>query len=77
VAIHATKKKPIKDARVRAESDQELSKKLFRHLLESQILMLLPEMLHAAIGYAHTGEDVKRLTSTVEEFVKGYRVRDA
>ena len=71
-AIHTTAKKPIKDARSRAESDQELSMKLFRYLLENRILMFVPEMLHAAISYAHTDDDIKRLTSTVEKFVKGY-----
>ncbi len=45
--------------------------KLFRHLLENGILMLMPEMLHAAISYAHTDDDIRDLTSTVENFVKG------
>ena len=70
-AIHTAGKNPIKDARSYAECDHELSMKLFRHLLENGILMLMPEMLHAAISYAHTDDDIRDLTSTVEKFVKG------
>ena len=70
-AIHTAGKNPIKDARSYAECDHELSMKLFRHLLENGILMLIPEMLHAAISYAHTDDDIRDLTSTVEKFVKG------
>ena len=70
-AIHTAGKNPIKDARGYAECDHELSMKLFRHLLENGILMLIPEMLHAAISYAHTDDDIRDLTSTVEKFVKG------
>jgi len=70
-AIHTAGKNPIKDARSYAECDHELSMKLFRHLLENGILMLMPEMLHAAISYAHTDDDIRDLTSTVENFVKG------
>jgi glutamate-1-semialdehyde 2,1-aminomutase len=70
-AIHTAGKNPIKDAKSYAECDHDLSMKLFRHLLENGILMLLPEMLHAAISYAHTDDDIRDLTSTVEKFVKG------
>lgn len=70
-AIHTAGKNPIKDVKSYAECDHDLSMKLFRHLLENGILMLLPEMLHAAISYAHTDDDIRDLTSTVEKFVKG------
>lgn len=69
-AIHMTGKKPIRDARRRAESNQGLSVKLFRHLLENQILMFVPEVLHSAISYAHTDDDISQLISAVESFVK-------
>lgn len=71
IAIHTTGKKPIKDARCYADSDHSLSQKLFSHLLENEILMVVPEMLHGAISYAHTDADIKHLTSAVEQFVKG------
>ncbi len=74
-AIHTTTKKPIRDARSRAESDQEISMSLFTYLLENGILMLIPEMLHAAISYAHTDADIKHLASTVEKFVNGIRAK--
>ncbi len=70
-AIHLTRERPIRDAKSYANSDHELSKKLFSHLIESEILMIVPEMLHGAISYAHTDSDVKHLSSAVEEFVKG------
>ncbi len=70
-AIHTAEKKPIKDAKSYAECDRELSLKLFRYLLENGILMLIPEMLHAAISYAHTDDDIEQLASTIEQFVKG------
>ncbi len=71
IAIHATGNKPIKDARSYANSDHGLSQRLFTHLLENEILMVIPEMLHGAISYAHTDDDIRHLTSTVENFVKG------
>jgi len=71
IAIHTAGKTPIEDAKSFAKCDHELSMKLLRHLLENGILMLTPEMLHAAISYAHTDADIRDLTSTVEKFVKG------
>lgn len=70
-AIHLTRERPIRDAKNYANSDHELSKRLFSHLIENEILMIVPEMLHGAISYAHTDSDVKHLSSAVEEFVKG------
>jgi glutamate-1-semialdehyde 2,1-aminomutase len=69
-AIHATRKKPLMDAKWYIESNPNLSRKLFNRLLENGILMLLPDSLHASISYAHTEGDVQRLVSVVEQFVK-------
>jgi glutamate-1-semialdehyde 2,1-aminomutase len=69
-AIHMTAERPIRDVKSYAHSDHELSKSLFRHLIENEILMIVPETLHGAISYAHTDSDVTHLTSIVEEFVK-------
>jgi glutamate-1-semialdehyde 2,1-aminomutase len=69
-SIHTTAKKPIRDARSFAESDHEKSKEIFEYLLESGILMIVPEMLHAGISYAHTDADIDHLTSVMEQFVK-------
>ena len=70
-AIHMTGNKPIKDAKSYANSDHGVSRRLFNHLLDSEILMVMPEMLHGAISYAHSEDDIRHLTSTVEKFVKG------
>jgi glutamate-1-semialdehyde 2,1-aminomutase len=70
-AIHTTRKKPIKDAKSFADSDHELSQRLFSYLLENGIFMLTPEMLHGTISYAHTDADIRHLSSTMEQFVKG------
>ena len=69
-ALHTTGKRPILDARSYANCDHDLSRRLFRYMLENGILMVMPEMLHGAISYAHTEADMKDLTSTIEQFVK-------
>jgi glutamate-1-semialdehyde 2,1-aminomutase len=69
-SIHTTAKTPIKDARCYADSDHEKSRKLFSHLLDDGILMVVPDRLHAAVSYAHTDSDIENLTASVERFVK-------
>lgn len=32
--------------------------------------MLLPEILHGAVSYSHTDDDMERLVATVERYVK-------
>jgi len=71
IAIHTTERKPIKDRKSFAESDHEQSTRLFNHMLDNGILMVIPEMLHGAISYAHTESDIQHLTSTIEQYVKG------
>jgi glutamate-1-semialdehyde 2,1-aminomutase len=68
--IHTITKTPIEDARVCQESDGEKSGKLFSHMLGDGIMMLVPQMLHGAISYAHTDSDIDNLTASVERFVK-------
>ena len=69
--IQTTSKAPIRDARINAETDRDMSRRLFGHLLKDGIAMLVPERLHAAVSYAHTESDIQDLTSSVERFVKG------
>ncbi len=69
-AIHTTDKKPLKDANCLMMADLELSRKMFSHLLENGILMLLPDTLHAAISYSHSESDIEQLVSTIERYVK-------
>jgi glutamate-1-semialdehyde 2,1-aminomutase len=69
-AIHMTGKRPVKDVQAFATSDHAISVRLFRHMLENGIMMLVPEQLHAAISYAHTEADISQLTTIVESFVK-------
>ncbi|HUK27716.1 MAG TPA: aspartate aminotransferase family protein [Candidatus Acidoferrales bacterium] len=68
--IHTTSKKPIRDVRSFAYSDHEESKRIFGFFLENGILMVVPEMLHGSISYAHTDADVDHLAETIEKFVK-------
>jgi glutamate-1-semialdehyde aminotransferase len=70
LSIHTTVKKPVRDAKSYAESDHEKSREIFEYLLETGILMIVPEMLHGAISYAHTDTHIDHLTSTIEQFVK-------
>ena len=51
-------------------ADLELSRKMFSHLLENGILMLLPDTLHGAISYSHSESDIEQLVSTIERYVK-------
>jgi glutamate-1-semialdehyde 2,1-aminomutase len=69
--VHIASRAPIKDARILAETDADKSRKLFGHLLDDSVLMLVPERLHSAISYAHTETDIEYLTASVERFVKG------
>lgn len=69
-AIHMTGKRPVKDVQAFGTSDHSLSERLFRHMLENGIVMLIPELLHGAISYAHTEADISQLTNVVESFVK-------
>ena len=69
--IHTTTKTPIKDATCFANSDHEESKKLFSHMLDDGIIMLVPERLHGGVSYAHTESDIENLAGSVERFVKG------
>jgi glutamate-1-semialdehyde 2,1-aminomutase len=51
----------------------EASHGLFRWLLENGILMLSPDMLHGAISYAHTDDDIEFLVSTIEKYVNEHK----
>jgi glutamate-1-semialdehyde 2,1-aminomutase len=73
LAIHTTLKKPLKDANCYAVANHNLSRKIFSKLLENGIFMLRPDILHGALSYAHTDDDIERLVSTIEQFVKQAR----
>ena len=49
--------------------DHAQYKKMFNFLLENGIVILLPEIMHGGISYAHTEKDIKHLTSTLREYV--------
>ena len=72
-SIHLTNKKPIRDASSLTLSDHIQSRKVFHYLLENGILILQPDMLHGAISYAHTEDDISHLTSTLERYVKNHK----
>jgi glutamate-1-semialdehyde 2,1-aminomutase len=69
-AIHFVGKEQIRDLKSVTVSDPRLSKRLFKHFLESGILMIVPEMLHGGISYAHSDADIRDLTNTIAQFVK-------
>jgi glutamate-1-semialdehyde 2,1-aminomutase len=69
-AIHFTSKKPLKDISGYASYDHAGSKKMFRHMLEHGVLILLPDLMHGGISHAHTESDIRHLITTTEEFVK-------
>jgi glutamate-1-semialdehyde 2,1-aminomutase len=69
LAIHTTRK-PIIDANCYTLANVDLSRKMFSYLLKNGIFMLLPEMLHGAISFSHTEDDIERLVSTIERYVK-------
>ena len=72
-AIHTTLKKPLKDANSQLLTNRGQSREMFSYLLENGIFMLLPEMLHGAISYSHTDDDIKQLVSIIERYVRERR----
>lgn len=67
--IHMTNK-PLKDISGFTHYDHAQYKRMFNFLLENGIVILLPEILHGGVSYAHTENDIKHLTGTIEEYVK-------
>jgi len=51
-------------------ANRELSRKMFSYLLENGIFMLLPDILHGALSYSHTDDDIEKLIFTIERYVK-------
>jgi glutamate-1-semialdehyde 2,1-aminomutase len=72
-AIHLLGKAPIQNVKTFANCDHELSRRLFSHLLDNEILMVIPEMLHGAISHAHSDANIRELTTAVEKFVRANR----
>jgi glutamate-1-semialdehyde 2,1-aminomutase len=68
--IHLTNKKPLKDISGFTHYDHAQYRRMFNFLLENEIIILLPEIMHGGVSYAHTEKDIKHLTNTVEEYVK-------
>jgi glutamate-1-semialdehyde 2,1-aminomutase len=68
--IHFTRQKNVRDIRYLSEAHKERSKRMFTFLLNNRILILVPELLHAAISYSHSGDDIDALISCVGEYVK-------
>jgi glutamate-1-semialdehyde 2,1-aminomutase len=69
-AIHTTSTQPLKDAKCQALANHDLSRKIFSYMLQNNIFMLLPDILHGAISYAHTDDDIGRLASVIARYVK-------
>jgi glutamate-1-semialdehyde 2,1-aminomutase len=68
--IHMSDKKPLKDISGFTHYDQAQYKRMFNFLLENGIVILLPEILHGGVSYAHTENDIQHLNNTVGEYVK-------
>ncbi len=67
-AIHFTKAKQVRDIRHFSEEHKEQSKRMFAFLLGNGALVMVPELLHAAISYSHSDADIEALVSSVERF---------
>ena len=68
--IHMTNKKPLTDISGYAHYDHAQYKRMFNFLLENGIVILLPEIMHGGISYAHTEKDIEHLTHTIGRYVK-------
>lgn len=68
--IHMTNRKPLKDISGYADYDHAEYKRLFNFLLENGIVILLPEIMHGGVCYAHTENDVRQLTNALRQYVK-------
>jgi glutamate-1-semialdehyde 2,1-aminomutase len=69
-AIHTTRKQPLEDAKCQVLANHDMSRRIFSYMLQNNIIMLLPDILHGAISYAHTDDDIDRLVAVIERFVK-------
>lgn len=70
LAIPHTRRKPLRDLAGFANYNHARSKEMFKHLLEKGILILIPEMMHGAVSYAHNEVDIKELIAAVTEYAK-------
>lgn len=69
-AIHFTKQKTVRDIRHFSQGHREQSKRLFTFLLNNGILVMSPDLLHAAISYSHSENEIDNLISRVEQYVR-------
>jgi len=69
-AIHFTQQRKIRDASHLSEAHKEQSTRMFGFLLNRGILMIVPDLLHAAISYSHSQGEIDVLASCVEEYVR-------
>lgn len=53
-----------------ANSDKELEKKYFHSLISKGILAMTPRRVHFFISLPHSEEDIEKLVSATEEFIK-------
>jgi glutamate-1-semialdehyde 2,1-aminomutase len=70
LAIPHTRRKPLRDLAGFANYNHARSKEMFKHLLKKGILILIPEMMHGAVSYAHNEVDIKELIAAVTEYAK-------
>jgi glutamate-1-semialdehyde 2,1-aminomutase len=72
-AVHFTSQKQVRDSTEYSAQHKEESRRLFRFLLDNQILILVPDHLHGAISYSHSENEIDTLISNVENYVKQQR----
>ena len=70
--IHFQKNSP-KNAGDTSKNDLNATQAYFKHMLESGIIYLSPNVSHSWISSPHTKEDIENYLAATEEFIKGYK----
>ncbi len=69
-AIHFTQEKIVRDSKHFSDIHKAQSRGLFAFLLSRNILVMIPDSLHAAISYSHSEDEIDGLVSCVEDYSK-------
>lgn len=73
--LHFTKERPKDIRTANLTRDPELDKEYFRYLVSHGVLAMTPSYPHFFVSLPHTEEDIERLISLTEDFLKSVKSR--
>jgi glutamate-1-semialdehyde 2,1-aminomutase len=71
--LHFTTEEPTNGETAERTKDLKIGQDMFQHLLNNQIAYLSPNSPHFNISGAHTQDDVEKLMSYIEAFLKSVK----